>query len=732
LFSDRARRARPDFEVTDDNAETITEICRRLDGMPLAIELAAARVRALSPHEIVDSLHDRFRLLTGGARTAVRRQQTLRASVDWSHALLTVPERVLFRRLSVFMGGFDLDAAQAVAGTTEVERFQLLDQLGLLVDKSLVVAENASGATRYRLLETVRQYALEKLGESGEADEMRGRHRDHYTSMATRLDASARDDYEKLIEHAEMNLDNLRAAFTWSYENGDVSKTLELASSLQPLWLARGRLVEGLAWLENALRICDRHQSELTAVVRARALADKAVLNSWVDVTGSLDQAKEALAIAHETGDPALLTRALTACACVTAHDPDLATPYFEEAIGRARAQGDSWRLCQILGRQAYGAFMAGDLLAVEPIATEGRDLADGIGDHFNARQCRWVLINVQSLRGDLVGALTQIPEFIADATVAHDVVNVAIGWMNELTLRAWHGDVDGAHSAGRRCLEACAELGGVFDKGAYATVSLAGLAAGDTAAAWQAIEDAQSAYINPPAELTNMVFFGQTALACGELAAARRWLDEAVSAAKGWWLSAALATRARVHAAEGNFEPAESDAYEALAIATRVDGQLTVPEILECIAGLAGHAGRHREGVRLFSAADSARRRMGMVRFKSFDAEYDASVAALRKAIGHTDFDATWAEGAAMSSDEAIAYALRGRGERRRPSSGWASLTPTELDVVRLVGEGLPNKDIATRLFVSPRTVQSHLRHVYNKLSLTSRVQLAQEAARH
>ena len=159
LFTDRARHARPDFAVTDDNAATVTEICERLDGMPLAIELAAARVRALSVPEILDSLHDRFRLLTGGARTAVRRQQTLRASVDWSHALLTEPERVLFRRLAVFLGGFDLDAAETVAGGGDVQRYQVLDQLSLLVDKSLVVAEDSRGRTRYRLLETVRQYA---------------------------------------------------------------------------------------------------------------------------------------------------------------------------------------------------------------------------------------------------------------------------------------------------------------------------------------------------------------------------------------------------------------------------------------------------------------------------------------------------------------------------------------------------------------------------------------------
>ncbi len=145
LFTDRARHARPDFTLTDDNAAVVGEICARLDGVPLAIELAAARVRALSLAEILDSLHDRFRLLTGGARTAVRRQQTLRASVDWSHALLTEPERVLFRRLAVFLGGFDLDAAQAVAGGGDVQRYQVLDQLTLLVDKSLVVADDSRG-----------------------------------------------------------------------------------------------------------------------------------------------------------------------------------------------------------------------------------------------------------------------------------------------------------------------------------------------------------------------------------------------------------------------------------------------------------------------------------------------------------------------------------------------------------------------------------------------------------
>jgi DNA-binding CsgD family transcriptional regulator len=152
----------------------------------------------------------------------------------------------------------------------------------------------------------------------------------------------------------------------------------------------------------------------------------------------------------------------------------------------------------------------------------------------------------------------------------------------------------------------------------------------------------------------------------------------------------------------------------------------------MECLAAVAGDVGNRREGARLFGAADAIRQRMGAVRFKVWDAGTGASVAALRDTMGQNEFDAAWAEGAALSTEEAIGYAQRGRGQRKRPACGWASLTPTELEVVGLVSEGLTNNDIAARLFVSPRTVQTHLTHIYTKLGLTSRVQLAQEAARH
>ncbi|MDT5048666.1 MAG: hypothetical protein QOG75_4559 [Mycobacterium sp.] len=178
--------------------------------------------------------------------------------------------------------------------------------------------------------------------------------------------------------------------------------------------------------------------------------------------------------------------------------------------------------------------------------------------------------------------------------------------------------------------------------------------------------------------------------------------------------------------------DQAERDAHDALARAAEFEAYLFMPDTLECLAALAIGAGSHREAARLFAAAESIRQRMGAVRFKIWDAGYQAAVAALRDAMGEQDFDSAWAEGAALSTEEAIAYAQRGRGQRKRPTSGWGALTPTERDVVRLVSEGLANNDIATRLFVSPRTVQTHLTHVYTKLGLTSRVQLAQEAARH
>lgn len=732
LFFDRAARARPGFTVNDDNSAAVHEICHRLDGMPLAIELAAARVRALSPNEILAGLQDRFRLLTGGSRTAVRRQQTLRASVDWSHALLTDPERILFRRLGVFMGGFDLEACREVVCDNDLAPHQVLDVLALLVDKSLVIAESASGTTRYRLLETIRQYAQEKLGESAEVVAVRDRHRDYYAAIAAALDAPVNTSLNLLLDRVEAEIDNLRAAFSWSREIFDVDGALLLATSLQPLWLTRGCFTEGSNWLDLGLADVETSGADVTPRAMARALADKAYLDNMRTAESS-DRAQRALEIARGLDDPALLARTLAACGRVAGWDSEKAQPYLSEASNLARELGDRWRLSQILYFQAFTATSgAGDLSATIAAATEGRDLAYEIGDHGYSRGCRWCLSGAHSVRGDIGGAEALLRELITESDAAHALIFQVSARSGLCHVLASSGRGNEGRAVALEALDGAAELGRYMEGVLYAALAFAALADGDVEMATAACDTARQR-LDGWAWLASTVTKpgAQVALARGELALARRLVDEDVSAARGWFVAHALTTRTRISMAEGELGQAERDAHDALARAAEMSAHLFIPDLLELLAILAHRAGSHSEAARLFGAAHAVGQRTGIVRFRVYDAEYEASVDETRKALTEEEFRAAWDAGAGLSTEEAIAYARRGRGERKRPPTGWDSLTPTERHVVRLVSEGLGNKDVGDRLFMSARTVQTHLTHVYAKLGLTSRMQLAHEAAR-
>jgi hypothetical protein len=310
LFTDRARLVRPDFDIDENNAVVVKEICTRLDGMPLAIELAAARIRALSSTEILDGLHDRFRLLTAGGRTAVPRQQTLRASVDWSHDLLTEDERTLFRRLAVFVGGFDLDAAEAVADAGYAGRYDVVNQLSLLVDKSLIVADNARDHTRYRLLETVRQYALDKLDEAGEGHALRKRHHDHFMKVLESLGKRGPSAYEQSLRRGVSDFDNMRAAFAQSARFDPDSERLTRAA-WGAAWLIDLPLADRLA--EAAI---DAGGSVEANIVRAHVLsflsrgeqADAVLVDALAQEVSHVDRARVVFARATNRlfplGDP--------------------------------------------------------------------------------------------------------------------------------------------------------------------------------------------------------------------------------------------------------------------------------------------------------------------------------------------------------------------------------------------------------------------------------------------
>ena len=728
LFVDRARQARPTFRAAGEDADLVADICRRLDGMPLAIELAAARVRALSLRQIADSLNDRFRLLTGGARNVLRRQQTLRASVDWSHALLTDAERTLFRRLGVFMGGFDLEAAQAVAAITEAEQFQVLDQLSLLVDKSLVTADDESGVMRFRLLETMRQYALEKLSESGEADEVRDRHRDHYVEAAAAL-----EDGYPLVEWAESEIDNIRAAHTWSVDKAEFETALGFVSSLQRLWVNRSRFLEGIAAFDAVFNDGRYRDSDVATRIWVRAQADKDILAAWIGVPASLERAEEILAAARELGDQDLVIWTLTACGGLNYYSPEAARRYFTEAAELAQAVGNLPMLCHIRGYQAFAANVAGEPLTSRLAAEEGRDIADAIGDRFMSRFCRIWQGMALVAEGDISKGRDVLTSLLEETQAANERMLTLIASVGLCTAYAFAGNVSAAAEIAQSTHQLTASMGGFHEDAIFGTSALVAVFADDATAAKEAAEAAMRCSV--PLRVVyvrSSLAMPEALMGTGDVVGARRWVDENLTFVPGWFRCHALITRAYIAIAQGEPEQAGDDAHESLAIAHEIRAYLQVPDALDCLARLSADAGNHLLAARLFGAAAAARERIGIIRIPALSQGHDEAVDATLEALGQKEFDAGWAEGAALSTEEAIAYAQRGRGERKRPSSGWGSMTPTERDVVRLVAEGLGNKDIAERLFISPRTVQTHLTHVYAKLSLSSRIQLVQEAARH
>jgi DNA-binding CsgD family transcriptional regulator len=421
----------------------------------------------------------------------------------------------------------------------------------------------------------------------------------------------------------------------------------------------------------------------------------------------------------------------LTARSFVGAWNADLVGPDLVQAINLSRAANDPVAVAQNLAGQAYAAMIVGDPRAARTAAEAGLELADSIGDGFHSRTCRIWLAWSKMVCGDLAGAAAEYRSVLADADAAHDFMWLAGGRTGQAQVLAHLGEVDAARAAAEDSIESAGQIGELFEGGAHFGAVEAALAAGDPAAAKDHGQAATQLLAGQSAALVAALRLGDAALALGDVDAARGDVDQAVSATHGWHNIVALTTRARISLVDGEPDRAERDAHDALACAVGLGMELAIPDILECLGAAAAEVRSYHEATRLLGAAHAIRQRIGAVRFKIHDATYEGWVATIRNGLDENDFDAAWTEGAALSTQDAIAYAQRGRGERKRPPSGWASLTPTELDVVRLVSEGLGNKDIAARLFVSHRTVQTHLTHVYTKLGLTSRLQLAQEASR-
>ncbi|MGH2603084.1 MAG: ATP-binding protein, partial [Dehalococcoidia bacterium] len=392
LFVDRARSVRPEFALTAANAGAVADICRRLDGLPLAIELAAARVRVLPPEAIAARLDDRFRLVAGGARDLLPRHQTLRALIDWSHDLLTDAERVLLRRLSVFAGGFTLEAADVVCGLRKQETGNrervpppppvpsslfpapsedILDVLSSLVEKSLVVADAHGEAARFTLLESIRVYAGEKLVTSGEEDAIRDGHAAHYLDLGERACAELRGPAQvEWLARLEEEHNNLREALRWLLDRRQAARATRLCAAIYRFWYVNGYFTEGRAWLAWALAAPPAGPS----VARAEVLyAAGAFANLQGDRVAARRLLEESIDLWRELEDQEGLANALDYLGLVALYDGDVAETraLFQQTLPMRRALGRPWGLAMTLDKLGNLAYWESDDEAARPYYEE-------------------------------------------------------------------------------------------------------------------------------------------------------------------------------------------------------------------------------------------------------------------------------------------------------------------------------------------------------------------------
>lgn len=382
LFIARARAARTGFSLTDANAAAVAQICHRLDGIPLAIELAAARTSVLTAEQIATHLDDRFALLKEGNRTALPRQRTLRALIDWSYDLLTAAEQRLFCRVSVFAGGFTLDAVESICADQDQHVPAVLDLLGSLVAHSLVVAEEAGGAMRYRLLETLREYASARLTERGDRPPLCARHRDYCLALAEEAEAPlmGREQVRWLRRLTEEH-DNLRVALGSCVEGPDGAEAGQrLAGALWRFWELRGHLAEGREWLERVLAL----SRSTPPGVRARALGGAGNLaRGQGDYAAAGQLYDESLALARAGTDQAFVATALTRLGLVRMNDGDYpaARALLEEGLALRTALADQWGIGNTLHNLAYLAYCEGDAARAEALYEECLRVRRDTGD---------------------------------------------------------------------------------------------------------------------------------------------------------------------------------------------------------------------------------------------------------------------------------------------------------------------------------------------------------------
>lgn len=446
LFAERAAAVRPGFRLTDRTRGPAEELCRRLDGIPLALELAAGRLRALSTEQVLQRLDDRFRLLTGGSRSALARHQTLRTAIGWSHELCAPEQRLLWARLSVFAGQFDLEAVEYICSGPDLPADSLLDVLSGLLAQSVVLREDSAVGTRYRMLDTVREYGADWLTATGDTDRLRRRHRDWFLGLATwcELDWFSPRQAE-VAARVESELPNLRRAMECSLESPEEAHLAQyLAGTLWFLWVGCGRLSEGRHWLDHVLEEETAHDtSRLKALW---VLGHVAVLQG--DPVGAISALTECREEAERAGDATAAAYAVhrTGCLALVTDDMERAQDLLHDALGRYRELGElnsNVLMAQVELAMAVG--FRGDLDRAVVICEEVRDICEDHGERWALSYALYVLAFATLQRGRPPRARELLGESLAISHAFHDLLGTVLTLELLALVTVVEGDADEA-----------------------------------------------------------------------------------------------------------------------------------------------------------------------------------------------------------------------------------------------------------------------------------------------
>jgi predicted ATPase/DNA-binding XRE family transcriptional regulator len=639
LFVERARAARASFCLTDENAPAVVEICRRLDGLPLAIQLAAARTRLFPPKALLGRLESRMDVLTGGARDIPARQQTLRNTIDWSYSLLSDDDQTLFRRLSIFVGGCTPEAAEAVCSEGSDRQGEVLMGLESLADQSLLVVDERDGEPRFRLLETVREYALERLAASRETDQVRRRHAEVFLRMAENIEPEgAAGEKSVWLARLERENDNLRAALAWSLQHeGTPEMALRLAGALVSFWTERRHLSEGRRWLERALAlatssgVAERHPRAWAQVVTG--IGDLAGRQG--DFATSRSYAAQGVAIWRTLDDRRGLASALARLQWVMVRQGNhvQARPVVDELLDLSRDAGDVETTIRTLNALARAEGQQGNLAAARSRLEEALALSRQIGHTLRVVYNLCNLAEVAWARGDTAAQREFYDEALASARSLGDPAHLlnVLGGLAWLSMRLGEYEQAAALNTERLNL-ARRQVGSEEDWWSIAWIKNH---LGDVARCQEDLERAVSLY--------------------DESLALFREHGERQGAA------AALHNLGHVALSRGDARRAKSLFMESLSLFRELDFAWSVADCLTGLAGVAGLEGRPQEAALLYGAAEAAHEAIdasGMLIDPANKLAWDREMAAARGTIDEATWEQAWSAGRAMSLDQALTWA--------------------------------------------------------------------------